>query len=74
MSGPDIIANLSFGVLKGFMYRIPNSAMSSNDAFEIVGILSPQAWDTIIAYSDVKTNTGSNFDFDKSFVIFPHVY
>ena len=72
MSGSDIIASLSSESLKGFMYRIPNSAMSSNDAFEIVGILPPQAGDTIIAYTDVTTKTGSIFD--KSIVIFPQVY
>ena len=54
------------------MYRIPNLAMSLNDAFEIVSILTPQTWDTIITYSDVITKKGS--DFDMSFVISPHTY
>ena len=59
MSGPDIIASLSSGSLNGFMYRVPNSATSLNDAFEIVGILPPQAGDIIIAYLDLTTKTGS---------------
>lgn len=68
----DILSNTD--ALKGFMYRIPNQALSSNDAFEIVGILPPSAGDTIIAYSDITTKTGADFDIDKAFICLPHMY
>lgn len=61
-------------VLKGLSYRIPNQGPSSNDAFEIVGILPPQVGDTMIAYSAITTKTGSDFDIDKSFIILPNFF
>lgn len=58
--------------IRGVMYRIPNQGPSSNDAFEIAGILPPEMGDTIIAYSEITTKTGSDFDIDKAFVILPN--
>lgn len=43
-------------------YRIPNQGLSSNDAFQIVGILPEEVGDTIIAYTGITTKTGSDFD------------
>jgi hypothetical protein len=60
--------------LEGFSYRIPNQGLSSNDAFEIVGVLPKEMGDTMIAYSDITTKTGSDFDIDKAFVILPNFY
>ena len=74
MSPAEIAESIASGALNGFMYRIPNQALSSNDAFEIVGFLPPEAGDTVIAYSDITTKTGTDFDIDKAFVILPHVY
>lgn len=61
-------------VLEGFSYRIPNQGPSSNDAFEIVGILPPSIGDTMIMFSDITTKTGSDFDIDKAFIILPNYY
>jgi len=52
-------------------YRIPNQAMSSNDALSIVGILPDTYIDTIVPYTGITTKTGSDFDIDKMFVILP---
>lgn len=62
------------GVLEGLSYRIPNQGPSSNDAFEIVGILPAEMGDTMVAFSDVTTKTGSDFDIDKAFVMVPNFY
>jgi len=60
-------------VLKAIGYRIPNQGMSSNDALEIVGILPPHMNDTIVAYTEITTKTGSDFDIDKMFVMLPEL-
>jgi len=52
-------------------YRIPNQAMSSNDALEVVGILPDTYIDTIVAYTGITTKTGSDFDVDKMFMFMP---
>jgi hypothetical protein len=65
---------LSKDVLAGLSYRIPNQGPSSNDAFEIVGVLPTEMGDTMVAFSDVTTKTGSDFDIDKSFIILPNFY
>lgn len=58
-------------LLEGIGYRIPNQGFSSIDAIEIVGFL-PQAYgDTIIAYDEITTKTGSDFDIDKMYVMLP---
>ena len=62
------------GVLEGLSYRIPNQAAASNDAFEIVGILPIEMGDTMIAFSDITTKTGSDFDIDKAFIVLPNFY
>lgn len=65
---------LSPEILEGFSYRIPNQGASSNDAFEIVGILPQEMGDTMIAFSDITMKTGSDFDIDKAFVVVPNFY
>lgn len=52
-------------------YRIPNQAMSSNDALDVVGILPDTYIDTIVAYTGITTKTGSDFDIDKMFMMMP---
>lgn len=41
-------------------YRIPNQALSSNDALQIVGILPEENGDTVVAYTGITTKTGSD--------------
>jgi hypothetical protein len=55
------------------MYRIPNQSLASNDAFEIVGILPDYMGDTIIAFDEITTKTGSDFDIDKAYYILPNL-
>ena len=52
-------------------YRIPNQALASNDALQVVGILPESAGDTVVAYTGVTTKTGSDFDIDKMFMMLP---
>jgi len=59
--------------LKGFSYRIPNQGHSSNDVFEIVGILPESCGDVMIAYKEITKKTGSDFDIDKNYIILPAV-
>lgn len=47
-------------ILTAIGYRIPNQAMSSNDALEIVGILPDSYSDTVVAYTGITTKTGSD--------------
>ncbi len=58
-------------VLQIIGYRIPNQAMSSNDALEVVGVLPDTYIDTIIPYTGITTKTGSDFDIDKMFLVLP---
>lgn len=58
-------------ILQLITYRIPNQAMSSNDAMEIVGILPDTYIDTIVPYTGITTKTGSDFDIDKMFIMLP---
>ena len=60
-------------ILKAIGYRIPNQGMSSNDALDIVGILPPYMNDTIVAYTEITTKTGSDFDIDKMYVMLPEI-
>lgn len=53
-------------------YRIPNQGLSSNDALEIVGILPETSGDTVVAYTGITTKTGSDFDIDKMYMMFPN--
>ena len=52
-------------------YRIPNQGMSSIDALEVVGILPPEAGDSVVVYTGLTTKTGSDFDIDKMFMFLP---
>jgi hypothetical protein len=52
-------------------YRIPNQGLASNDALRIVGILPEASGDTVVAYTGITTKTGSDFDVDKMYVMFP---
>jgi hypothetical protein len=52
-------------------YRIPNQGLASNDALQIVGILPETSGDTIVAYTGITTKTGSDFDVDKMYIMFP---
>jgi hypothetical protein len=54
-------------------YRIPNQGLSSNDALQIVGILPEENGDTIVAYTGITKKTGSDFDIDKMYIMFPSV-
>ena len=69
LSGEELMKYLTPGALDAVGYRIPNQGMSSNDAFEIVGILPPGIGDSIIAYDAVPTKTGSDFDIDKMYLM-----
>lgn len=53
-------------------YRIPNQGLPSNDALQIAGILPESAGDTIVAYTGMTKKTGSDFDIDKMYIMFPH--
>ena len=59
--------------LRGFSYRIPNQGHSSNDVFEIAGILPESCGDVMIAYGEITKKTGSDFDIDKNYIILPNV-
>jgi len=74
LSANQIKELISSKVLEGLSYRIPNQGPSSNDAFEIVGILPPEMGDSIVSFSDITTKTGSDFDIDKSFIILPNYH
>jgi hypothetical protein len=52
-------------------YRIPNQALASSDALQIMGILPEGMGDTIIPYIGMTTKTGSDFDIDKMFLMIP---
>lgn len=53
-------------------YRIPNQGPSSNGALEVVGILPEGMGDTIVAFTGITKKTGSDFDIDKMYVMFPN--
>tara|TARA_R110000822_G_scaffold152112_5_gene291319 strand:- start:11646 stop:19385 length:7740 start_codon:yes stop_codon:yes gene_type:complete len=52
-------------------YRIPNQALSSNDALQVMGILPEEIGDTVIAYTGITEKTGSDFDIDKMYLMVP---
>lgn len=54
-------------------YRIPNQGLASNDALRIVGILPESSGDTVVAYTGITTKTGSDFDIDKMYMMFPSI-
>lgn len=53
-------------------YRIPNQALGSSDALQVVGILPEESGNTIIPYIGTTTKTGSDFDIDKMFLMIPY--
>lgn len=53
-------------------YRIPNQALASSDALQIVGILPEEIGNTIVPYVGTTTKTGSDFDIDKMFLMIPY--
>lgn len=53
-------------------YRIPNQGPSSNDSLQIAGILPEGVGDTIVAFTGITKKTGSDFDIDKMYVMFPN--
>jgi hypothetical protein len=73
MTSEEISELIDPSILTGISYRIPNQAPSSNDSFEIVGILPEHMGDTIISYNEITKKTGSDFDIDKAFIILPNV-
>jgi len=72
MTHREVMKLIDPKILEGISYRIPNQGSSSNDAFEIVGILPPEMGDTMIAFNEITTKTGSDFDIDKAYVILPN--
>jgi len=61
-------------IATGVSYRIPNQSMSSNDVVEIAGVLPEEMGDTVVAYKEVTTKYGSDFDIDKLQVMLPNYY
>jgi len=53
-------------------YRIPNQGPSSNGAMRVVGILPAGMGDTIVAFTGITKKTGSDFDIDKMYIMFPN--
>lgn len=53
-------------------YRIPNQGPSSNGALKIVGILPAGMGDTVVAFTGITKKTGSDFDIDKMYIMFPN--
>jgi hypothetical protein len=52
-------------------YRIPNQKLSFNQPLEIVGILPKEVGNSIVAYSEIAVQTGSDYDIDKMFTLMP---
>ena len=72
MDAADLKAMISPEILENIIgYRIPNQGLSSNDALEIVGFLPEGMGDAVVAYSEIPTKTGSDFDIDKMFMMIP---
>lgn len=67
MIDPEILENI-------IGYRIPNQGLSSNDALEIVGFLPEGMGDAVVAYSEIPTKTGSDFDIDKMYMMIPSFF
>jgi len=67
MTGDEIKAMLTPGVLDIIGYRIPNQGLSSNDALEVVGILPEGSGDSVIGYDGMPAKTGHDYDIDKMF-------
>jgi hypothetical protein len=59
-------------LLNGIGYRIPTQGVSSIDEIEIVGFLPQSMGNTVVVYEDITAKTGSDFDIDKMYVMFPN--
>ena len=59
-------------LLRAIGYRIPNQGMSSIDSLEVVGFLPQSVGDTVVAYDDITSKTGSDFDIDKMYIMLPN--
>lgn len=73
MSLDELKSKIDSRVLRAIGYRIPNQGMSSNDALQIVGILPANVQDSIVAYTEIPTKTGSDFDIDKMYAMLPSI-
>jgi hypothetical protein len=72
MSVEDIKEMIDSEAFKNIIgYRIPNQALASNDALEIVGILPETVGDSVVAYTEIPVKTGSDFDIDKMYMMLP---
>ncbi len=73
LTGKEILNKLDPRILENIIgYRIPNQGLSSNDALEVVGIIPESMGDSIVAYTEIPTKTGSDFDIDKMYLMVPH--
>ncbi len=73
MSREELTNLIDPRLLRAISYRIPNQGQSSNDPLQIVGVLPAEMGDSIVAYSEITTKTGSDFDIDKAYVMLPNV-
>ena len=71
MSREDLLKMVDKELFNIIGYRIPNQKLSSNQPLEVVGILPPSMGDSIMMYSEITTQTGSDFDIDKTYVMLP---
>lgn len=63
---------IDYDILQNIIgYRIPNQGLSSNDAFQVLGIMPEDVADTVIAYTGITTKTGSDYDIDKMYLMLP---
>ena len=70
----EAINNIDPKMLRAIGYRIPTQKLSSVDALDIAGVLPKIMGDTIIAYPEITTKTGSDYDIDKMWVMmYSHV-
>jgi hypothetical protein len=73
LSREELLEKIDSRMLEVIGYRIPTQGTSSADVFEIVGILPSEMGDTMIPYVEITKKTGSDFDIDKVFLMFPSI-
>ena len=71
LSREDLMKKVDYKLLQLIGYRIPNQKMSSIQPLEIVGILPESMGDAVMMYSEITTQTGSDFDIDKTYIMMP---
>lgn len=71
-SGQELLELIDERLLHGVGYRIPNQGMSSNSPIEIVGLLPDGHGDAVMAFPEITTQTGSDFDIDKMYLLLPN--